>query len=152
MTSFVVIALVPTVPYAVFNIGSPQEVATVFGLLLLVAAVMLLLLCLEMAVCHAILYLWGGQDLSKTVTSYAYPSLVRYALWWFPIANIGLGLYGLYLTIVGLSEYHGMSARKAGLAAIVGVVLGSPFILLLGGSILLPFLMDTSTQVGQPTP
>ncbi|THE66078.1 hypothetical protein D8Y22_03905 [Salinadaptatus halalkaliphilus] len=104
---------------------------------------------LEGLLAHAIASLFGASGATQTLEAYAFPSLVRYGLWWFPIVNIVLGCYGLYLQIKGLSAFHDISMGNAAIAAVVAMVLVFGVLALvmpLVAAVLAAFVLDMGAQ------
>lgn len=122
-----VVAMTPLVLLTVtFNLSAPTEAAIGAAIFLGFSVVLWIQSIVEAMLVHAVVYLFGARNATTTLEAYAFPSLVRYGLWWFPIVNIGLGLYGWYLQIRALSTFHGLSTGKAALAALVGLLLYLP--------------------------
>lgn len=111
---------------AIGNVSTPAAVAK-FGLGLAVVGVFFWAsTAVEAAIAHGLLALVVDRGLATTLEAYAFPSVVRYGLWWLPIANLGLGLYGLSLQVRGLASFHDVPTGVAGIAAVVAAVLSVP--------------------------
>ena len=111
---------------AIFNITDPTQLGALALLMGVFTLYLWFVTVVEAAVAHVVLYLFGARGLADTFEAYAFPAIVRYGLWWFPVVNLVLGLYGLYLQIRGLAAFHDVPAWKAAVAAIVGVLLYLP--------------------------
>lgn len=123
------------------NLTTPDEallgagIAVVLGLMFWIQAVV------EALVAHGVLYLFGARGVATTMEAYAFPLVVRFGLWWLPIVNLALGIYGLYLQIKGLSSFHDVSGGKAAVAVILGLVLYLPTVVILA-AVIGTFVLD----------
>ncbi|MEY7850572.1 YIP1 family protein [Natrarchaeobius sp. A-rgal3] len=129
----------------VLNITSPMDAALIGAFVVVLGLMMWIGVVLEAVVAHAVASLFGASGLTRTLEAYAFPSLVRYGLFWFPLVNIMLAFYGLYLQIKALSSFHDISTGKAAVAVLIVPVVVLPIVfvgLILVLPILLAFVMD----------
>lgn len=151
LVSFVVAVLPVMGVLTVLNLTSPGEAALTIVAVLVLAVLFWIGAVVEALVAHLIASYFGTETVVLTLEAYAFPTLVRYGLWWFPIANLGLGLYGLYLQIKGLASFHDLSTGQAAVSGVLAALLSS---LVVGvGTVLLAavlgaFLLDLGG--GQP--
>lgn len=90
---------------------------------------------LEALLAHALLSLSVSRDtatgavnldLATTLRAYAYPSAIRYCLWWVPGLNVLLGLYGFLLQVEGLERFHDQPTTAPLVTALLAAVLTVP--------------------------
>ena len=67
----------------------------------------------------------GKGDYSATYKAYVYASTPSLLFSWIPIAGTVMGLYSIYLTILGLSKLHDMSLARA-----FGILI-APFVIII---------------------
>lgn len=130
VTSMVVLAPL-FVPAVAFNATDPVSIGAAALVVGILAVLIWIGSVVEAAIAHGVLYLFGARGLTRTLEAFAYPMIVRNGLWWFPLVNIGVGLYGLYLQIRALAAFHDVSAGKAAVAAVLAAILYLPAIVVL---------------------
>ncbi|TYT60780.1 YIP1 family protein [Natrialba swarupiae] len=146
------VAMAPVLLIGVLlNITSPTDAALVGAIVVVLGLVMWIGVVLEAVLAHAVASLFGASGLTYTLEAYAFPSLVRYGFWWFPLVNIVLAFYGLYLQIKALSAFHDISTGKATIAALVVPVIVFP-ILAVGLLLILPILLAFVMDIGGTAP
>ncbi|SDQ28397.1 YIP1 family protein [Natronobacterium texcoconense] len=102
----------------VLNITAPADAAVGFAAFLSIGIVLWLIALVEALLVHGIAYLAGARGLTTTLEAYAFPTLVRYAVWWIPLVNFAFGLYGLYLQMKGLASFHDIPMERAVVAVL----------------------------------
>jgi len=152
----VVVSMLPIIGITTaLNITDPGIAVLAIGLVFGFAIVAWIASVLEALCAHAIASLFGGDGIVLTLEAYAFPLLVRYGLWWIPIVNIALGLYGLYLQIKGLATFHDLETGQAAIAAIVATVLVAIIfipLIILGGAVIFAFIVDLGEPATGPGP
>lgn len=106
----------------IVNIAAPSEAALWFGIVLVFGILFWITGLVEALLAHGIAYFFGARGVSRTLEAYAFPTVVRYGLWWIPLLNIALNLYGLSLQIRGLAAFHDISTVKAAIAGILATI------------------------------
>lgn len=146
LVSYLAVMLPIAVLSAALNITAPGEAAIGLVGVLALGVVFWIMGLVETLFAHGIAYLFGARGVAKTLEAYAFPTVVRYGLWWVPLVNIGLGFYGLYLQIKGLAAFHDISTGKAAAAAILASVLYLlPGIVILA-AVIATFVLDLGSQ------
>ena len=142
------VAMFPLVALSfLLNVSTPVDALLSAALIAGLGLLLWFATVVEALISHVIASLLGARGgVSTTLEAYAFPSIVRYGLWWVPIVNIGLGLYGLYLQIKGIAAFHDISTGRAALAALAGIVLYVP-VVVLTLAVLVAFVSD----LGGPT-
>ncbi|SDC78520.1 YIP1 family protein [Natrinema hispanicum] len=133
----------------VVNITDPIQIAAAVGVTLGFGIVFWVTGIVEALVAHGLAYLFGARGLTETLEAYAFPVVVRYCLWWIPLVNLGLGLYGLYLQIKGLAAFHDLSTGKAAIVALLASVLYLLPVFVVLAAVIGAFVLDLGSQ---PTP
>lgn len=155
LVSFVVVVLPLLAVGTILNITSPAGAVSVVILSLGFALSLWLLTVVESLLAHAIASVFGTDRVVLTLEAYAFPTLIRYGLWWFPLVNIVLGLYGLYLQIKGLATFHDLTVGQAAIAGIVATLI-SGVVVSIGGILLFAvigaFLLDLGETTTEPGP
>lgn len=132
----------------VLNISTPSDavlaVAAFFGF----GVVAWFATLVEALLAHGIVYLFGARGLSKTLEAYAFPTAVRNALWWFPLVNLALGLYGFYLQVKGLAAFHGISTGKAAVAGILAAIFYLIPVAVVLAAVIGAFVLDMGQEPG----
>lgn len=108
---------------AASNPSDPTNLAGAAAGVLVLAGGLWLWTLVEAALAHGILVLFGASGYSTSLEAYAFPSVIRYAIWWVPILGIVPGFVGLYLQVRGLGRFHDVSEAAAAFAAILALVL-----------------------------
>ncbi len=147
LLSFVVVMLPLALLSTVANISTPGEAAIGLAAFLLLGVLFWVLALVEALIAHGIASLLGADGVATTLEAYAFPTIVRYGLWWIPVVNIGLGIYGLYLQITGIAEFHDISTGRAAVAAVVALFVSVPSITILV-AILAAFALDLGSTAG----
>lgn len=147
LLSFVVVMLPLALLSTVANISTPGEAAIGLAVFLLLGVLFWVLALVEALIAHGIASLLGADGVATTLEAYAFPTIVRYGLWWVPVVNIVLGIYGLYLQIKGIAKFHDISTGRAAVAAVVALFLASPSIIVLV-AILAAFVLDLGSTAG----
>ncbi|ELY90704.1 YIP1 family protein [Natrinema altunense] len=148
LLSYLAVMLPFGVLVAVLNIASPTEAAIGLVLFLGLGIVYWIQGLIEALLAHGCAYLFGARGVSKTLEAYAFPTVVRYCLWWVPLVNLALGLYGLYLQIKALSAFHDISTGKAAIAALFLPVIFMVLVTVVIAAIIAAFVLDLGTQPG----
>ncbi|ARS89497.1 YIP1 family protein [Natrarchaeobaculum aegyptiacum] len=155
LVSFVVVVLPVMAIGTILNITSPMGALSVVVLSLGLALLFWLTTVIESLLAHAIASLFGTDRVVLTLEAYAFPTLIRYGLWWVPLVNIALGLYGLYLQIKGLAAFHSLSTGQAAIAAVVATLVAG-FVVPTGGvllvAVLAAFVLDLGETTTEPGP
>ncbi|WP_226481202.1 YIP1 family protein [Natrinema amylolyticum] len=151
LLSYLAVMLPVAVLSAALNITSPSNAAIGLGLFLGLGVVYWILGLIEALLAHGIAYLFGARGVSKTLEAYAFPTVVRYCLWWIPLVNLAVGLYGLYLQIKGLSSFHDISTGKAAIAAILAPIVFLIPVTVALAAVIAAFVLDMGSQP-QPEP
>lgn len=143
------------VPIAVLstlaNISTPEEAAMGLVAFLIIGLIFWLLGVVEALIAHGVAMLFGARGVATSLEAYAFPTIVRFGLWWFPIVNVGLAFYGLFLQVKALATFHDLSGIKAGIAAAVAVLLYLPaFVALV--AVIATFLLDLGSTAGSAPP
>ncbi len=147
LLSFVVVMLPLALLSTIGNITTPGEAAIGLVGFLLLGLVFWVLALVEALIAHGIASLLGADGVATTLEAYAFPTIVRYGLWWVPVVNIALGIYGLYLQVKGIAEFHDISTGRAAVAAVVALFVSVPSIIFLV-AILAAFVLDLGTTTG----
>lgn len=100
-----------------------RDAAIVLGVL---AASLWALTIVEASVVHLVAFLFGARGYARSLEAYAFPAVVRYGLWWFPLVNVVLWFYGLSLQVRALANFHDVPAGRAAFAAVVGLAVYLP--------------------------
>ncbi|WP_049922639.1 YIP1 family protein [Halopiger djelfimassiliensis] len=127
------------------NVTSPTDAALGAAIIVFLGLLMWVSVVIEAVLAHGIASLLGASGVSRTLEAYAFPSLIRYGLWWFPLINFVFGLYGWYLQIKALASFHDISAGKALVATLIASLLPVIFML-----IVIPVLLVFTMDMGQP--
>lgn len=146
LVSFVVVMLPLALLSTAANITAPSEAAIGLAVFLVFGVVFWILGMVEALIAHGIASLFGADEIATTFEAYAFPTIIRYGLWWIPIVNL-IGLYGFYLQIKGIAAFHGISTGKAAIAGVVAAFLSTPTIFVLV-TILAAFVFDLGTTTG----
>lgn len=125
----------------VFNIASPEDAAIGVVIVLLFAVVSWVFGIIEALLVHVAASLFGGRGVAVTLEAYAFPTLIRSCLWWFPVVGWIPGLYGWYLQIRGLAAFHDFSTGKAFVAALFPLLLYIASIIVLA-AVIAAFILD----------
>lgn len=102
---------------------------------------------IEALLAHVIMYLFGARGVAKTLEAYAFPTVVRYGLWWIPPLSL-VWLYGFYLQIKGLATFHDISTGKAAVAAILAAIFYLLPVFLVIAAVIGAFVMDLGSSPG----
>ncbi|WP_226005489.1 YIP1 family protein [Natrinema salinisoli] len=148
LISYLAVMLPAAVLTAALNITAPGEAAIGVVIFLAFGIAYWILGLVEALLAHGVVYLFGARGIAKTFEAYAFPTVVRYGLWWFPLVNIALGFYGLYLQIKGLSTFHDISTGKAVIAAALPVVVFMLPGILVIAAVVATFVLDMGSQTG----
>lgn len=132
--------------FAVANITNPSEVAIGLGVTLGFGLLFWITGLVEALLAHGLAYLFGARGLSRTLEAYAFPVVVRYCLWWIPLVNLALGLYGLYLQIKGLAAFHDLSTAKAAIVVILASVLYLIPVFVVLAAVIATFVLDLGSE------
>ncbi|MDF9745553.1 YIP1 family protein [Natrinema salsiterrestre] len=152
LISYLAVMLPAAVLTAALNITAPGEAAVGVVIFLAFGIAYWILGLVEAVLAHGVVYLFGARGIAKTFEAYAFPTVVRYGLWWFPLVNIALGFYGLYLQIKGLSTFHDISTGKAVIAAALPVVVFMLPGILVIAAVVATFVLDMGSQTGTQPP
>lgn len=147
MTPLVILAVV-------LNITAPTDAVLLLGSFLVFGIFLWLAVLVEAVVAHGIAYLFGARGVGTTLEAYAFPTLVRYAVWWVPLLNFAFGIYGLYLQIKGLASFHEIPTPQAAIAGILALVLGTVLFWILAGLVVgfvITFFFEQSGSTGPQT-
>lgn len=124
--------VVVMVPFGILSVGSnapdPAAMAGSAVVLVVFAVGLWLFTVIEAGVAHLLLVLLGASGYSRTLEAYAFPAVIRYAVWWFPLIGVVPGFVGLYLQARALSKFHDVS--EVGAAAVVVLAVLLPFVVL----------------------
>jgi len=146
LTSYFAVVVPLGLLIAVVNITNPTEIAAAVGITLGFGILFWVTGIVEALVAHGLAYLFGARGLTKTLEAYAFPVVVRYCLWWIPLVNLGLGLYGLYLQIKGLAAFHDLSTGKAATVALLASVLYLLPVFVVLAAVIAAFVLDLGSQ------
>lgn len=147
LASFVAVVLPLALLSAALNITTPVDAAVGLVAFLALGVVFWIVGLIEALLAHGIAYLFGARGIAKTFEAYAFPTIVRYGLWWIPIVNL-VGLYGFYLQIKGLSAFHDISTGKAAIAGILASVLYLLPVVVVLAAVIAAFVLDLGTAPG----
>lgn len=140
--TFVVVTVPVGLLSMLVNLSNPYEAVVGGGIIVVgLGGLFWFQTIAEALVAHIVAHLLGARGPVQTLEAYAFPAVVRYGLWWFPIVNIGLALYGWYLQIQGLSAFHDISTGRAAIAALVGLLLYVP-LLLVAAAVIGSFVLE----------
>ncbi|WP_265110180.1 YIP1 family protein [Halosolutus halophilus] len=145
LVSFVAVMVPLAVLSAVLNVTAPGEAAIGLVAFLVLGVVFWILGLIEALLAHAIAYLFGARGVARTLEAYAFPTVVRYGLWWIPLVNF-VGLYGFYLQIKGVAEFHDISTGKAAIAGLFASVLYFLPVIVVLAAVIATFVLD----LGEP--
>lgn len=145
-----VVVMVPFLLLTILrNVTDPLGIAAGIGVVAAIATFLWVVTLVEAAIAHALLSLFGASGYSRTLEAYAFPFVIRYAVWWFPLVGIVFAFVGLYLQARGLSSFHDVSEVQAAFITIVAAM--APFVLLILVTVLLAFVLGlTLTEPTQP--
>lgn len=146
LASFLAVMVPAAVLSFLVNISTPGEAVVGSAIILGLGIVSWIAGLVEALLAHGFAYLFGARGLSKTLEAYAFPTVVRGALWWFPLVNIALGVYGLFLQIKGLSAFHGISTGKAAIAAVLASILYLVPFLVVAAAVIAAFVLDMGQE------
>lgn len=145
LASFLAVMVPLALLSTVVNITTPGEAAVGVVIFLALGVVLWVLAIVEALVAHGIASLLGARGVAKTFEAYAFPTIVRHGLWWIPLINIGVGIYGLILQIKALSSFHDISTGRAAIASLIALILYLPvFVALL--AVIATFVLDLGSQ------
>ena len=150
----ILVALLPLAALSLLaNVSAPVEAiqgaAIIVGVL---GAIMLIAGVAEVLLAHLVVKLLGAQNgVTTTFEAYAFPAVVRIGLFWIPLVNLLMGLYGLYLQIKTLSSFQDVSPGRSAVAMIVAAMLAVP-ILIVGVAVIGAFVMDFGGGAGAAAP
>lgn len=146
-------AMVPlTILVVGVNITSPSDIAVGLALMLGFAVAAWVAVLIEGLIAHGILLVFGAHGATKTLDAYAFPVFLRNVLWWFPIVNIGLGLYGLLLQIKGMAAFHDISTSKAAIAAVLAAIFSFIPLIVVFAAVIATFVLSFGEQPPDPQP
>ncbi|MFC4543906.1 YIP1 family protein [Halosolutus amylolyticus] len=150
LVSFVAVMVPLAVLSAALNVTTPGDAAIGLVAFLALGVVFWVLGLVEALLAHGIVYLFGARGLAKTLEAYAFPTVVRYGLWWIPIVQL-VGLYGFYLQIKGMAEFHGISTGKAAIAGILASILYFLPVIVVLAAVIAAFVLDLGSTA-EPAP
>ncbi|MFC3957077.1 hypothetical protein [Halovivax cerinus] len=126
LTSLLAVMVPFGVVVTLVNITEPTQVLAGIAVMVFLGVVFWLASVVEVLIAHGILVLFGARGVATSLEAYAFPALIRYGLWWFPLVNLGIACYGLILQGKALSSFHDLSPIKVALAVIVAALLSGP--------------------------
>ena len=129
----------------VLNLSSPADAGLVAVAFLAFGIIAWIFGIVEALIAHGLASLFGGRDVVLTLEAYAFPTLVRTGLWWFPIVGWATGFYGWYLQIKGLAAFHEISTGKAFVAALLAVILYIPAVVVIA-AVIGAFVLDLGSS------
>ncbi|MBZ6494385.1 YIP1 family protein [Natrinema longum] len=139
--------LIPAVLSILLNVSSPAT-AALGGLIILgLGLVTWLGAVIEALLVHLVAMAFGKRGVATTLEAYAFPAIVRHGLWWIPIVNLALGLYGWYLQIKALAAFHDLSTGKAVVAAVIGALLYVPALVVVA-AVIATFVLELGSSTG----
>ncbi len=145
--SYLAVVVPLAVLAVVLNVTDPAGAAVAVLIFLGLGVAFWVMGLVEALLAHGIVYLFGGRGAGKTIEAYAFPTVIRYCLWWFPVVNIAFGLYGLYLQIKGLATFHDISTGKAAVAGILASVLYLLPVIVVFAAVIAAFVLDLGSAV-----
>lgn len=149
LVSFLAVVVPTAVLGILLNLSSPgTALASVFAFGVL-GVIFWLITVVEGLLAHGVAMLFGARGVATSLEAYAFPTVVRYGLWWFPGVNVGLAIYGLVLQAKAFIAFHDLSPVKAGLAVVLAALLAVPaFLLIL--AVFVVFVIDIGPSGGAP--
>lgn len=148
LVSYLAVMVPLGVLFVAFNITAPSEAATGLVAILLFGVAFWILGLVEALLAHLIVYLFGGRGVATTLEAYAFPTVVRYALWWFPLINLVPAIYGLFLQIRAMAEFHGISTGKAAIAAVLAAIFYFVPVIVVLAAVIGAFVLDLGQETG----
>jgi hypothetical protein len=148
LISYLAVMLPVAVLSAALNITNPEQAAMGLMIFLALGVMYWILGLVEAFLVHGILYLFGARGITKTLEAYAFPTVIRYGLWWVPVIQL-VGLYGFYLQIKGLAAFHDISTLKAFFAAFVIPLLIVVPVTLVVATVIGAFVLSLGSGAGQ---
>lgn len=148
LTSFLAVVAPFVVLGIVFNITAPGEALLIVAAFTGLGILFWITGLIEALLAHGIAYLFGARGVSKTLEAYAFPTAIRYSLWWFPLVNLVVTVYGLYLQIRGLAAFHGIATWKAAVAGILAAFFYLVPVIIVLAAVVGAFMLDLGQETG----
>ncbi|UUX92004.1 YIP1 family protein [Methanoplanus endosymbiosus] len=125
------------------NPALPVETVTYFDILSIFYGIVgwIVLFFLIGIILHPLILIVGGRKgIEQTFKSIAYASTPGFLLGWIPVIGIFFAFYGIFVQIIGISELHEISTKKAAFAAILLITLITGLTIIIGFFLLFAFL------------
>lgn len=119
------IELLSSTSVALSNIGYMLLIAAISGIFGGSIGIMI-----NSGITHIFVYLLGGKEYVRTLEVYSYSTSINAFLGWIPFVSLGASIYGIYIQIKGIEEYHDFTTSRAAVSVLVPVLL--TFILVVG--------------------